>query len=212
MRNYLVLNILLLLFMGFLFVSHTSNSEDEITCPEKCVESRKNCDLSCSQIVGGGAKSKERRECVKDCGGEQEVCNERCLNPTPMPTLKPERYHDKSCPNACELKAKDCNTICTKYTGGGAKSEKKSTCRQECGEGLENCKNWCVNPTPKPTLKPNLFDDTPCPEICKYKSLDCEANCSAFMGGGAKSQKRSKCMNECKDFNDSCIDDCSESN
>ena len=210
MRNYLVLNILLLLFMCFLIIPLTSNSEDEITCPEKCVESRKNCDLSCSQIVGGGAKSKERRVCVRNCGGEQELCNERCLNPTPMPTLKPERYHDRSCPNVCELKAKDCNTICTKYTGGGAKSDKKSTCRQECGQGLENCKNWCVNPTPRPTKAPGIYDGVSCGDVCKSKLMKCENTCTKFIGGGAKSGKRRACMNECKDYNDACIDDCSE--
>lgn len=201
---------LLLIFMGFLISAQTSSSEDEISCPEKCVESRKNCDLSCSQIVGGGAKSKERRECVKACGGEQAECNDRCLNPTPKPSLKPERYHDKPCPNSCELKAKDCNQECTKYTGGGAKSAKKAICRQECSNGLSNCKNWCVNPTPKPTLKPNPLDNKPCPEVCKYKKLDCEANCSSFLGGGAKSEKRSACMNDCKDFNDNCLMECSE--
>ncbi|MGB3729090.1 MAG: hypothetical protein WBA70_07570 [Thermodesulfobacteriota bacterium] len=210
MRNFLVLNILLLLFVGFLFIPQISNSEDDISCPEKCVESRKNCDLSCSQIVGGGAKSKERRECIKSCDGDQGLCNERCLNPTPKPSLKPERYHDKPCPSSCELKAKDCNQECTKYTGGGAKSSKKAVCRQECSDGFDNCKNWCVNPTPKPTLKPNYLDDQPCPEVCKYKNFDCEASCSIYMGGGAKSGKKSKCMNECRDFNDQCLVGCKE--
>ncbi len=190
-----------------------SKSEDvPLTCPQKCLESRKNCDLSCSQIVGGGAKSKERSMCVNECGTELDMCNERCLNPTPRPTLKPERYHDKSCARACELKAVDCNEVCTKYTGGGAKSDKKAICRKECSEGLENCKEWCVNPTPKPTLRPNPLEDKPCTEVCKYKLLDCEANCSKYLGGGAKSEKRSKCNIECRDVNDSCLSECINNN
>lgn len=199
-----------MLLMVFFLFSATSNSEDETTCPQKCVESRKNCDLSCSQIVGGGAKSRERRECVKECGGEQELCNDRCVNPTPRPTLKPEPYQNKSCANSCEFKAKDCNQQCTKYTGGGAKSGKKAVCRQNCTEGLSNCKNWCVNPTPKPTMRPNLLDDKPCPEVCEIKNFNCEANCTSYIGGGAKSEKRSICMNDCRVENDNCTNQCSE--
>lgn len=210
MRNNLALNILFLLFVGFFVSAQASSAGDKLSCPDKCVESRKNCDLSCSQIVGGGAKSKERRECVKDCGGEQELCNDRCVNPTPRPTLKPQRYHDKSCPTACEFKAKDCNEVCTKFTGGGAKSGKKASCRNDCKEGLDDCKKWCVNPTPKPTLQPNLFDDMSCPEVCKIKNLNCEASCSSFVGGGAKSEKRAACMNDCRDSNDACTNECSE--
>ncbi len=213
MRKLLALNIIILILLGFAFSTEAvenSKQDNADSCPGRCIESRKNCDLSCSQIVGGGAKSRERRLCVIDCGTGQEECNERCLNPTPKPSLKPERYHDKSCPNSCEFKAKDCNQECTKYTGGGAKSEKKAMCRQECNDGLSNCKNWCVSPTPKPTLKPNPIDDKPCPEVCKYKNQDCEVNCSAYIGGGAKSEKRSKCMSECKDFTDQCLNGCKE--
>lgn len=210
MRIYLPVNILLIMLMALPLFIQTAQAENEISCPEKCVESRKNCDLSCSQIVGGGAKSKERRACVKACGGEQKECNERCLNPTPRPTLKPERYHDRSCPNACEFKAKDCNVACSKYTGGGAKSAERSICRQECSEGLNNCKNWCVNPSPKPTLKPDLLDTMPCPEACKTRNLNCEASCSSYVGGGAKSEKRSMCMNDCRESNDLCVTGCKE--
>ena len=212
MRKLLVLNILILLFLGFVVSSQAeedSKSDDAISCPDRCTQSRKNCELSCSQIVGGGAKAEKRRECKRECAKGLEECNERCVNPTPRPTLKPERYHDKPCEGACEFKAKDCNEICTKYTGGGVKSQKKSVCRKECSKGLEDCKNWCVNPTPRPTLRPNPLSDKPCAEQCKYKKLDCDANCSVYMGGGAKSEKKTKCMFECKDFNDQCLSDCS---
>ncbi|MEM7008545.1 MAG: hypothetical protein AAF462_05350 [Thermodesulfobacteriota bacterium] len=179
-----------------------------MSCPQKCVESQKNCELSCSQIVGGGAKSRERRICTNECAKDLDPCKQRCLNPTPKPTLKPERYHDKPCEKSCELKAYDCNNECTKFTGGGAKSEKKAACRKDCSKGLDDCKSWCVNPTPRPTLKPGFLDDKPCPEVCRYKKLDCEANCSVYLGGGAKSEKRSKCMLECRDFNDQCLGEC----
>lgn len=210
MRKALTINILFLLLISFAI---NSKAEDlPPTCPQKCTESKKNCELSCSQIVGGGAKSKERRECIKKCDAGLGECNERCLNPTPRPTLKPERYHDKSCTKSCELKATDCNEVCTKYTGGGAKSSKKAICRKECKEGLEDCKIWCVNPTPKPTLKPDPLANEPCPEKCKYKKLNCDSRCSVYMGGGAKSEKKSKCMSECRDFNDDCLSGCKDNN
>jgi len=210
MRIVLILNAVFLLLI---FFAMESKAEDPpTTCPQKCTESKKNCELSCSQIVGGGAKSKERRECVKNCDVGLGECNERCVNPTPRPSLKPERYHDKSCPRSCELTATDCNEVCTKYTGGGAKSGKKAICRKECSYGLEDCKNWCVNPTPKPTLKPDPLADEPCPEKCRYKKLYCEASCSVYMGGGAKSEKRSKCMSKCRNFNDECLSGCKDNN
>lgn len=210
MKNVLIINIVLLLML--VFTGFSKAEKAPLSCPDKCVESRKNCELSCSQIVGGGAKAKERRECVNECGVGLEECKERCINPTPRPSLKPERYHDKPCERGCELKATDCNEVCTKYTGGGAKSEKKAICRKECKEGLENCKNWCVNPTPKPTLKPKPIEDMTCPEVCKVKKLDCEAGCSVYLGGGAKSEKRSECMLECRDFNEGCLSGCEENN
>ena len=181
-------------------------------CPETCVEKQKNCELSCSQIVGGGAKSEKRRECKRDCEQILKQCKGWCINPTPRPTLPPERYHDKSCPKACELKEKDCREVCTKYIGGGAKSEKRNICNIECAEELKNCKDWCVNPTPRPTLRTDPLADEPCSEKCRYKKLDCESGCSVYMGGGAKSGKKSKCMNECKDFNKKCMSECSEIN
>lgn len=210
-KQYSALLVLILFFAGLVIGSRAEDSkveDEEMSCPEMCVKSQKNCELSCSQIVGGGAKSKERRSCVKDCGGELEKCKVRCLNPTPKPTLKPERYHNKSCPNACEFKSKDCYQVCTKYTGGGAKSGDRARCQNECRESEEDCKNWCVNPTPKPTLKPDPLEGKPCPEVCGIKKLDCEANCSSFLGGGAKSSKRSECKNDCQNSFDECSDSC----
>ncbi|NIU86358.1 MAG: hypothetical protein GWN56_03390 [Nitrosopumilaceae archaeon] len=208
MRDVLLITITILLLLSFVKLNNAQDTP--ISCPEKCLESRKNCNLSCSQIVGGGAKSKERRECVNECGVGLEECNERCINPTPRPTQIPERYHDKPCVRGCELKATDCNEVCTKYTGGGAKSKKKAICRRDCREGLQNCKNWCVSPTPKPTPKPKPIESMSCPEVCRIKKLDCESGCSVYLGGGAKSEKRSQCNVECREFNEECLAACSQ--
>jgi len=213
MRTYLTVSVLIIIFIGLAISNHAqedSDTEKEISCPDRCIKIQKNCELSCSQIVGGGAKSRERRECMKSCGDDLEPCNERCLNPTPRPTLKPERYHDKTCSGACDFKAKDCYQVCTKYTGGGAKSGEKAKCQDECVQSKENCKNWCVNPTPKPTLGPDPLEGRPCPEVCSIKKLDCEANCSTFIGGGAKSGKRAECKNDCQENFDACSDSCVE--
>ena len=208
MKKFGLINFVLFLLLGFFVITQAATSEDEISCPEKCVQKKENCELSCSQIVGGGAKSRERRECINDCGGVEDQCNEWCVNPTPRPTLEPDKFHGKPCPRACEIKAKDCYQICTKYTGGGAKSTDKASCRDECDEDLDNCNDWCVNPTPKPTYQPDPFADTPCPNVCKIKRMDCETNCSTYLGGGAKSGKRSQCMNGCEDSFDECSDSC----
>ena len=208
MRYLILITFALMLLVSFVIPGNTEGQP--VSCPDKCLESRKNCDLSCSQIVGGGAKSKERRECVKECGVGLEECRERCINPTPRPTQIPERYHDKPCERSCEYKATDCNEVCTKYTGGGALSAKKASCRRECSAGLEKCKTWCVNPTPKPTLMPKPIENMSCPEVCKIKKLDCEAGCSVYLGGGAKSEKRNQCNNECREFNESCMTECAE--
>lgn len=212
MRRYSAASLLILVLIVTALISYSQESndkEDDNSCPQKCIQSQKNCELSCSQIVGGGAKSRERRECIQSCGDELEPCNERCLNPTPKPTLKPERYHDKGCPDACEFKAKDCYQVCTKYTGGGAKSGDKARCQQVCRDGMANCKDWCVHPTPKPTLPPDPLEGKSCPEVCNIKEMDCETNCSTFIGGGAKSGKRAQCVNDCADSNDECLSECS---
>ncbi len=206
-----------LIVITALFVfSHASRGdnealdEKEMTCAESCESYRRNCELSCSQIVGGGAKSEKRRECSDKCGDELGECNLRCLNPTPRPTLKPKAYHNKSCASACEFKRKDCNEACTKYAGGGAKSAKKTTCMKECGMKLDQCKDWCANPTPRPTREPLVDVDNSCAKTCRDKRLDCEATCSIYIGVGSDSGKRIGCMKGCGEVNDRCLSFCSQ--
>jgi len=144
MKRFTLLPVLtMFITIAAVFSSSIGDNETVGSCPEMCVESRQICELSCSQLVGGGAKSEKRRECIKECGSEQEGCKDRCLNPTPRPTLKPEAYYDKSCTNACELKLVDCNETCTKHVGGGAKSEKWANCRRECRGHYEDCSSLC---------------------------------------------------------------------
>ena len=203
---------LLAIFISFGFLFNHSMSEDEVilTCPEKCEESRGNCEFSCSQLVGGGAKGEKRRECKRECGEELEACKVRCINPTPRPTLKPEAYHDRACTNACELKLVDCNEVCTKFTGGGAKSEKKTECRNECAESSEYCGKRCADPSLPKRLNYPEKPDLSCSEDCGYKLQDCESGCSVYIGGGAKSAKRSRCVSQCKVDNEICSGKCSE--
>lgn len=184
--------------------------EAGMSCPEECDLSRQNCETACSQIKGGGAKAGKRRECERECADEREQCGYRCLHPTPKPTLRPERYHDKSCADACALKKSDCYQSCTKYTGGGAMGQKRAECRQDCESAESDCESWCVNPTPRPTREPSPYSGLSCPQICGQKLSDCEQGCSKFKGGGAKSQMRNRCISECGDINDSCLNDCSE--
>ena len=195
---------------GLLLNPVRSEDNTVLSCPEKCEESRDNCEFSCSQLVGGGAKAEKRRECNRSCGKELEGCNVRCINPTPRPTLKPEAYHDRACTNACDLKLVDCNEVCTKFTGGGAKSEKKTRCRSECAESSEYCNKRCADPFLPKRLdfpgKPELS----CSEDCDYKLQDCEAGCSVYIGGGAKSGKRARCVSQCKTGYETCSGSCSE--
>jgi len=210
--NRLALLTLLILFATSVLVFSPALSGGEIilTCPQECEESKDNCELSCSQLVGGGAKGEKRRECIRECGTELRSCNKRCLNPTPRPTLKPEAYHDRVCLKACDLKLVDCNEVCTKHTGGGAKSKKKTACRKECAESSEYCGKRCADPSlpkrPDYTPKPELG----CVEGCDYKLQHCEAGCSVYIGGGAKSAKRAKCISECKTNYESCPGLCKE--
>ena len=204
-----------LIFVAAIFVfsypsrgDNGQGGEEEMTCPESCESSRQNCELSCSQIVGGGAKTEKRRECYSACADELGECNRRCANPTPRPTLKPKAYHDKSCPSACEFKRKDCNEACTKYSGGGAKSAKKTACINECSEKLDQCKDWCVNPTQRPTRESKVYESKPCAQACRAERLDCEATCTMYIGGGAEGGKRAECMNRCGDVNDKCMSSC----
>lgn len=204
---FIVITTISLLSFGSL-ADDIAESEVEMTCPESCEVSRRNCKLSCSQIVGGGAKAEKRRECSSACDDELVECNLRCANPTPRPTLKPEPYHDKSCSSACEFKRKDCNEACTKYTGGGAKSAKKTACIRECTEKLDQCKDWCVNPTPRPTPEPTSYKDNPCAEACRVKRIDCEETCTIYVGGGADGGKQADCLNECREINNACMGSC----
>ncbi len=182
----------------------------DLTCPQMCEESRDNCEFSCSQLIGGGAKAEKRRECNRGCGKELEGCNVRCLNPTPRPTLKPEAYHDRACRDACDLKLVDCNEVCTKYTGGGAKSGKKSVCRSKCAESSDYCKKRCADPSLPERLDYPEKPDLSCSEDCDYKLRHCKSGCSVYIGGGAKSGKRSKCVSGCKAGYKSCSGLCSE--
>ncbi len=205
MSRLALIAILVIIIASGLLLNPARGEDGKIlTCPQECEEQRDNCELSCSQLVGGGAKGEKRRECVRECGDELEGCNVRCLNPTPRPTLKPEAYHDRACSKACELKLVDCSEVCTKFTGGGAKSKKKTACRKECAESSEYCNKRCADPSlpkrqdypPKPELS--------CSEDCGYKLEHCESGCSVYIGGGAKSAKRARCVTQCKASHDSC--------
>ena len=195
---------------GVLLNQSIGEENTQLTCPGECEQSRESCEQGCSQLVGGGAKSAERRQCKRDCGNELEGCKERCLNPTPRPTIRPEAYHDRACTRACELKRVDCNEVCTKFTGGGAKSGKKAACRNECSESEDYCNKRCADPSlpknPERMEKPELS----CSEDCDYKLQHCEAGCSVYMGGGAKSSKKARCLSECNVTHESCSDSCSE--
>ena len=210
--NRLGLLPLFIVIIASVLLMNFALGEDEkvLTCPEECEERRDNCEFSCSQLVGGGAKSAERRECKRECGRELEGCKVRCINPTPRPTLKPEAYYDRVCTNACDLKLVDCNEVCTKYTGGGAKSGKKTTCRRECAESAEYCNRRCADPSlpkrPDRIEKPELS----CREDCDYKLQDCESGCSIYIGGGAKSGKRAKCVSQCKVRHEDCAGSCTD--
>lgn len=213
--NYIYKAILLLVLTFFIasgLVLNTASSKDErpLSCPDECEESKKSCEQDCSQLVGGGAKSEKRRECKRECGTELESCNYRCLHPTPRPTLKPEAYHDRACARACKLKLTDCNEVCTKFTGGGAKSGKKAACRNDCSDSSEYCLKRCADPSlPKRT---EVFEkpDLSCGEECDYKLQHCESGCSVYVGGGAKSEKRARCVSGCKDRFETCSDACTE--
>ena len=208
--------IVFLVFLGLVtgsgLVLNLAQSEDQklLTCPEECEDKRQACEQDCSQLVGGGAKSKERRECKRECGTELESCNYRCLHPTPKPTLKPEAYHDKACTRACELKLMDCNEVCTKFTGGGAKSGKKAACRDDCAESADYCAQRCADPSlPERT---HVFDkpELSCREDCDFKLDHCRAGCSVYVGGGAKSEKRARCVDQCEERHVECSGACEE--
>ncbi|MEQ9618216.1 MAG: hypothetical protein RIG61_03470 [Deltaproteobacteria bacterium] len=182
----------------------------EMTCPESCESARKNCELSCTQIVGGGAKSEKRRECIYACGDELEDCRIRCADPTPRPTVEPEAYHDKTCRDACVYRNKDCNENCTKYVGGGAKSAKRNACVEECGEKLDQCEDRCVNPAPRPRIDRGLHKNNSCASACANNRIDCEESCSIYTDGGAEGGKREECIMSCNNIENDCIETCND--
>ena len=195
---------------GLLLQPLVSEEEEILSCPEECESSRNTCEHSCSQLKGGGAKGQKRRECTRECGVELEDCKVRCLNPTPRPTIKPEKYYDRACKNACDLKLVDCNEVCTKFTGGGAKSGKKTVCRRECAESSDYCNRRCADPSLPERLDYPEKPELSCTEDCDYKLQHCESGCSIYVGGGAKSGKRAKCLNQCKASFKSCTGICKE--
>jgi len=214
-RNYtsklsLLAVIVAIVSLGSVFTPVRSEDGIVPTCSQMCRESQDNCELSCSQLVGGAAKGEKRRECNRGCGKELHDCNLRCLNPTPRPTLKPEAYHDRACTNACDLKLIDCNEVCTKFTGGGVKSKKKTACRSECAESSEYCAMRCADPSLPKRLNYPAKPELSCSEDCGYKLRGCEAGCSVYIGGAAKSGKRSKCVSQCKTGYESCSGSCPE--
>lgn len=211
MNKLALLTVFIFIISSVLLLNPAWGQDEKVlTCPQKCKEGMVSCRFSCSQLVGGGAKAEKRRECNRGCGKELESCNVRCLNPTPRPTLKPEAYHDRDCSNACELKLVDCNEVCTKFTGGGAKSEKKTRCRNECAESSDYCNKRCADPSLPKRLNYPTKPELSCTEDCDYKLQDCKAGCSVYIGGGAKSGKRSKCVSECKADYEYCSGSCPE--
>ena len=182
----------------------------EMTCQQSCDSARKNCELSCTQIVGGGAKSGKRRECVSACGDELGDCRLGCANPTPRPTLEPEAYHDRTCTDACVYKNRDCKENCTKYTGGGAKSVKRNACLQECGEKLGQCEDRCVKPAPGTQADAEPYKNNSCASMCAENRIDCEESCSIYTGGGALGGKRGECIVSCSNIENDCISTCND--
>jgi hypothetical protein len=196
------------LYTGFARGADGTDGSPQVSCPDSCDNSRKNCELSCSQIVGGGVESGKKRECYEACANEEVGCDERCLNPTPRPTLKPESYSDETCAGACEFRRRDCIQACTRHVGGGAASVERANCETSCGEALDKCNNLCANPAPPPSFDPQVFEDNPCSGTCAEKLGGCEGNCSMFSREGDDGGKRGECMRGCKDVEYNCLSSC----
>lgn len=159
-------------------------------------------------MMGGGAEIGKKRECFEACANEEAGCGERCLNPTPRPTLKPEPYSGETCGGACESRSRDCVQACTRHVGGGAASVERVNCETSCGEALDKCNNLCANPDPPPTFDPEVFENNPCAGICAEKLGECEGTCSMFAGEGEDGGKRGECMRGCKDVEYNCLSSC----
>lgn len=194
----------MLLMSGGSSAQNEPGAPEEMSCPGECSEARKNCELSCSQIVGGGVDSNKRQRCIAKCGDEEGACNVRCANPTPKPTPKPKAYHDKTCADACEYKNRDCQESCSQFIGGGAQSAKRNVCIKDCGTVLTQCKDWCVNPTPPPTRAPQVRKDSPCAPECGTGRAQCEETCGMYQDTG----KREACASGCQEAEYDCLDAC----
>ncbi|MFI5321949.1 MAG: hypothetical protein ACHQ6U_00120 [Thermodesulfobacteriota bacterium] len=184
------------------------DDSEEISCPDSCENTGKNCQLSCSQMMGGGVANEKKRQCSEACDKEVTGCVKRCANPTPRPTIKPKPYHDKSCADVCEYRNRDCAEDCTKYMGGGAASVKKTACLNECGEKLDKCTDFCANPGALPTFSPEVYKNTPCSDTCGEKRMECEGTCGMFTDQGAGGGKRGECFQGCKKAEYDCLGAC----
>src|SRR3990170_2767481 len=209
LRSLILLPILpLFLCTGFARGADGTDRSPRISCPDSCEESQKNCELSCSQIVGGGVESGKKRECFEACANEEAGCNEGCLNPTPQPTLEPEPYSDETCAGACEFRSRDCAEACTRFIGGGAASVERANCENACREELDKCSGLCANPAATPTFDPEVFENNPCAGTCAGKLGECEGTCSMFAGEGKDGGKRGECMSGCKNVEYNCLSSC----
>jgi hypothetical protein len=198
---------LLLLFVC-IYIARGADDPGPVSCPESCAGSRKNCELSCSQIVGGGVESGKKRECFGACADEEVSCNERCLNPTPRPTLKPGAYSDESCSGACGFMSRDCKEACTKHVGGGAAGVERAKCENACDNELDKCTSRCSSPTPAPVIDPGVYENNPCSGECSSELEKCEGTCAMFSGEGENGGKRGECMTGCKGAEYNCLEAC----
>lgn len=189
-------------------IARAADDSGEVSCPESCAGSRKNCELSCSQIMGGGVESGKRRECFGACATEEVSCNERCLNPTPRPTLRPGAYSDESCSGACEFRSRDCKVNCTKHTGGGASGVERAKCENACDSERGKCMNLCSDPSPAPVIDPGVYENNPCSGACSSGLEKCEGTCAMFSGEGENGGKRGECMTGCKGAEYQCLEAC----
>ncbi len=205
-RRALMLSLLIVFVC--IYIARGADDSAEVPCPDSCAESRKSCEASCSQIIGGGVESGKKRECLGACADEEVSCNERCVNPTSRPTLKPKAYSDMSCSGACGYRNKDCNQECTNYMGGGASSVKRAKCENECADTLDKCINLCSNPSAAPVIDPRVYENNPCSGPCSSERGKCEATCSMYSGEGGNGGKRGECMTGCKGAEYNCLEAC----
>jgi len=210
MKNTLwpALTLPLLTLVVCICLAHGADDHDEVSCPDSCAESRKNCEYSCSQIMGAGVESVKKQKCFGACADKEVSCNENCVNPTPRPTPKPGKYSDKSCSDACGYWNRDCKQECTKYVGGGASGAKRAKCENACDIELDKCTNVCSNPSPAPVIDPGVYEDNPCSGACSSQRGRCEGTCAMYSGEGENGGKRGECMAGCKGAEYNCLEAC----